>query len=96
MDDYLAYDTNKLDVVLNKLKDDYYDYTDSLDQLSKEIEKLDNIGSQSLFNDFKEKYEEKRPTLEKVQELTKELIDELSLKNIKLIEATKKTKKSFE
>ena len=94
-----SFDTEKLTEVLDELNNNYNEYISSLGELDKEITNLGTIwkdNDKSVYNDFKEKYQEKKIKLLELETFIKSLIDNLNSKNDQLIDATIKAKDRFE
>ena len=99
MNDMFSFNTEKLAEVLDELNNNYNEYVSSLKELDKEITTLGTVwkeNDKSVYNDFKEKYQEKKIKLLELESFIKSLIDNLSSKNDQLIEVTRKVKDKFE
>ena len=94
-----SFDTEKLTELLDELNNNYNEYISSLGELDKEITNLGTIWKEtdkSVYNDFKEKYQEKKTKLLELDNYIKDLIDNLNNKNDQLVAATLKAKDKFE
>ena len=99
MKDELSFDTTKISEVLADLDKNYNEYVEAIEQLDSEIEKLEltwGSNEKSIYNDFKEKYNEKKQKLKDLADLTKTIINSLEQKNSQLESATERVRKNFE
>ena len=99
MNDSLAFNSSKIEEVIETMQEACDKYKQDLASLELEIKNLDTIwgnNNQSIWNSFKEKYDEKKPKLENAESMMNELLRELILKQEQLKEATINAKNSFE
>ena len=99
MKDELSFNITKLEETIDIVRESYEKYRQNSSALNQEIKKLDvtwGNTSQSIWNDFKEKYEEKKSKLIEAEKMMKELLDELVRRKEQLQEATINARNSFE
>ncbi len=95
----LAFDITKLNEVYEEMKNDYEEYREITSSLDHEINQLESSWGEnpkSLYTDFKEKYEEKKPRLIETENMMKELLDQLSMKKQEIENATIQSENEFE
>lgn len=99
MKEDLAFNTTKIAETLEIINSNYREYKDSVASLEAEIQSLESKlspSNNSIFLEFKEKFDEKKHILINAENMMKELIDILDNKNEELISATTNVKNNFE
>ena len=94
-----AYNSTKLSETLEIIRKNYFEFKDSIENLEKEITKLESkniIKDSTVFAEFKEKYLEKKILLINMENMMKELVDTLEYKNEELYTVLENTKDNFE
>ena len=97
--DELSFDSTKLNEVYELLNTYYNEYKEIISSLELEIKNLEvTWGSrdQSVYNTFKEKYDEKKKKLIETENMMKELLDALDVKKEEIMEATIQSENNFE
>lgn len=95
----IAYNSTKLSETLEIIRKNYFEFKDSIENLEKEITKLESkniIKNSTVFAEFKEKYLEKKIFLINMENMMKELVDTLEYKNEELYTVLENTKDNFE
>lgn len=95
----IAYNSTKLSETLEIIRKNYFEFKDSIENLEKEITKLESkniIKDSTVFAEFKEKYLEKKILLIDMENMMKELVDTLEYKNEELYTVLENTKDNFE
>ena len=99
MNDSLSFNITKLEEVIEKVREAHAKYKQDLASLEMEIKHLDEIwgnNNQSVWIEFKEKYEEKKSKLMNAENMMNELLNEFMIKQEQLREATINARNSFE
>ncbi len=95
----LSFDTTRLNEVCDMLNIYYNEYKELVSSLSQEILKLETTwGSknQSVYQTFKEKYDEKKGKLKDIENMIQELQGVLESKKEEIQSATIQSENSFE
>lgn len=95
----IAYNSTKLSETLEIIRKNYFEFKDSIENLEKEITKLESkniIKDSTVFAEFKEKYLEKKIFLINMENMMKELVDTLEYKNEELYTVLENAKDNFE
>ena len=96
--DNLSFNITKLEEILEQVTTYYAQYkeiTTNLDQEIKNLEVKWGSNDHSLYEGFKEKYDEKKGKLIEVENMMKELLDTLNGKKDELNDATVQSESSF-
>ena len=95
----LSFDITKLNEIYELLNKYHMEYADIISSLDMEINRLGatwGSTNNSIYNEFKEKYLEKKNKLVGVDNLMNELLNNLDMKKREIEEATASSESSFE
>ena len=95
----MSFDITRLNEVYDMLTKYHMEYTDLVSNLEMEINKLGltwGTTNNSIYNEFKEKYLEKKSKLTNVDNIMNELLNNLEIKKREIEEATVSSENSFE
>ena len=95
----MSFDITRLNEVYDMLTKYHMEYTDLVSNLEMEINKLGltwGTTNNSVYNEFKEKYLEKKSKLTNVDNIMNELLNNLEIKKREIEEATVSSENSFE
>ncbi len=95
----LTFNTTKLEEVAELMNTYFYEYKELINSLDTEVKNLEaswGSNDHSIYETFKEKYEEKKPKLISMENMMKELLDTLNNKKEELQSATEQSENSFE
>ena len=95
----MSFDITRLNEVYDMLTKYHMEYTDLVSNLEMEINRLGltwGTTNNSVYNEFKEKYLEKKSKLTNVDNIMNELLNNLEIKKREIEEATVSSENSFE
>ncbi|MBR6136564.1 MAG: hypothetical protein IKQ06_00220 [Bacilli bacterium] len=95
----MSFDITRLNEVYDMLTKYHMEYTDLVSNLEMEINRLGltwGTTNNSVYNEFKEKYLEKKSKLTNVDNIMNELLNNLEMKKREIEEATVSSENSFE
>ena len=95
----MSFDITKLNEVYDILTKYHMEYTEIISSLDMEINRLGitwGTTNNSVYNEFKEKYLEKKNKLISVDNMMNELLNNLEIKKREIEEATASSENSFE
>ena len=95
----LTFNTTKLEEITELMNNYYNEYKELISSLDTEIKNIEvswGSNDHSIYESFKEKYEEKKPKLVSMENMMKELLDTLNIKKEQLQSATEQSENNFE